>query len=299
MILVAGGTGILGRRVIPLLTSRNIEVRVLARNATAAAGGVGSRVEHVAADVADRAAVGRAMKGIDTVISAIQGFGGASARGPRIVDRDGNINLIDAAVANGVRHFVFVSIDQVAPDHPIELFRMKHAAEVALRSSGLNWTILRPTASMETWLGIVGRPLVESGRTRIFGRGQNPINFVAADDVARFVELAVVDPAMRESIVTLAGPENLTFDRFAAVVGEVTGRPGRVDHVPRAALRVMAAALAPFRPVLAGQVHAALVMDTRDMRSDAAPRQRAAPAISVTPLSAAVRQEFRSEPTPA
>ena len=38
---------------------------------------------------------------------------------------------------------------------------------------------------METWAGLVGEPLVETGKTRIFGRGGNPINFVSADDVAR------------------------------------------------------------------------------------------------------------------
>ena len=43
-------------------------------------------------------------------------------------------------------------------------------------SSGLPWTIIRPTASMETWAGLIGRPLVETGRTRIFGRGVlNPV----------------------------------------------------------------------------------------------------------------------------
>lgn len=300
MILLAGGTGTLGRKVIPLLQARSLDCRVLARNA-AGIGDLGPGVESVAADIRDRPAIERAMQGVDTVVSLIQGFGGVDALGPRIVDRDGNLTLIEAAVAAGVRHFVLLSIVQSAPDHPSELFRMKNAAETALRSSGLQWTIIRPTAYMETWLGIIGRPLVTTGRTRVFGRGQNPINFVAADDVARFVDLAIVDPSMLGSTVELAGPENLTFDQFTAVVGEVTGRPGRVDHAPRAMLQVMSAILQPIRPVLAGQMRTALVMDTRDMRSDPGPRERLAPSIPVTPLAEVVRREFAAEmaPTPA
>lgn len=298
MILLAGGSGTLGRRVIPLLLARGLECRVLARNVEGTSG-LGAAVETVAADVRDRPAVERAMQGVDTLVSMIQGFGGADALGPRLVDRDGNLTLIEVAVAAGVRHVVLLSIDQAAADHPSELFRMKHAAEVALRSSGLRWTIIRPTAYMETWLGIVGRPLVMSGRTRVFGRGMNPINFVAADDVSRFVELAVVDPSMEGSTVVLAGPENLTFDQFASVVGEVTGRPGHVDHAPRAMLKVMLAILQPIRPVLAGQIRTALVMDTRDMRSDPGPRQRLARSIPVTPLAEIVRREFAAELAPA
>jgi uncharacterized protein YbjT (DUF2867 family) len=294
MILLAGGTGTLGRKVIPLLLARGLDCRVLARNADTA-GDLGQGVETVAADIRDRAAVEGAMQGVDTVVSMIQGFGGAGALGPRIVDRDGNLKLIEAAAAAGVRHFVLLSIDQAAPDHPSELFRMKHAAEETLRSSGLGWTIIRPTAYMETWLGLVGRPLVTTGRTRVFGQGKNPINFVAADDVARFVELAVVDPSMQGSTVVLAGPQNLTFDEFTTVVGEETGRPGRVDHAPRAMLQLMSVVLRPIRPVMAEQIRTALVMDTRDMRSDAGPRQRQAPSIPVTPLTEVVRREFATE----
>jgi uncharacterized protein YbjT (DUF2867 family) len=235
------------------------------------------------------------MQGVDAVVSMIQGFGGADAVGARTVDRDGNLTLIEAAAAAGVRHIILLSIDQAAPDHPSELFRMKHAAEMALKSSGLRWTISRPTAYMETGLGIVGLPLVTTGRTRVFGQGKNPINFVAADDVARFVELAVVDRSLQGSRVVLAGPQNLTFYEYARVVGEETGRPGRVDHAPRAMLQLMSVILRPIRPVIAEQIRTALVMDTRDMRSDAGPRQRLAPSIPVTPLAEVVRREFATE----
>lgn len=80
------------------------------------------------------------------------------------------------------------------------------AAEEALRASGLSWTIVRPTAYLETWLGIIGGPLVKSGTARIFGRGQSPINFVSARDVARVVELAILDPSLRQSAIEVPDP---------------------------------------------------------------------------------------------
>lgn len=61
-----------------------------------------------------------------------------------------------------------------APDHPMELYRAKYLAERELEASGLSWTIVRPTAYMETLAPVIGEPLLKKGRTRIFGKGENP-----------------------------------------------------------------------------------------------------------------------------
>jgi len=76
MILIAGGTGTLGTQVVPLLTTRGLDVRILTRAPARARHLQGDRVEIVAGDVRDRTAVDRAMAGVRTVISAIQGFSG-------------------------------------------------------------------------------------------------------------------------------------------------------------------------------------------------------------------------------
>ena len=241
-------------------------------------------VEVVTGDVRDAASVDRAMAGVTTLVAAINGFGGRDALGVRAIDRDGNATLIDAAVRAGVDHVVLLSIHGASTDHPIELFRMKAEAEAHLKASGLSWTIVRPTAYQETWLEIVGRPLVATGKTRIFGRGENPINFVSAEDVARIVAMAVADPTLRGATLDVAGPENLTFDDFVEVVRSATGATGTVAHAPLPMLRVMSVLLRPFKPVLAGQMAAAIVMDTRDMRADTADRARRFPAIASTPL---------------
>jgi uncharacterized protein YbjT (DUF2867 family) len=284
MILVAGGTGRLGRQLVPLLTAHGDPVRILSRDPGTDPSTDVSGVEVVSGDVRDAASLDRAMTGVTTLVSAINGFAGRDARGVRAIDRDGNAALIDAAVRAGVGHVVLVSIQGASTDHPIELFRMKAEAETHLKASGLSWTIIGPTAYQETWLEIVGRPLVATGKTRIFGRGKNPINFVSALDVARIVALAVFDPALRGATVEVSGPENLTFDAFVDVVRSATGATGTVDHAPLPMLRVMSALLRPFRPVLAGQIAASIVMDTRDMTADTTDRARRFPMIASTPL---------------
>ncbi len=292
MILIAGGTGTLGTRVVRLLVTQGHAVRVMTRDPARAVNLAGAGVEIATGDVRDPSAVARAMGGVQAVISAIHGFSGTGGGSPETVDRLGNGTLVRAAREVGVEHFILVSVQGASPDHPIDLFRAKYLAEQELRASGLTWTIIRPTASMETWASLIGAPLLATGKTRLFGRGNNPINFVAADDVARFVTLAVSDPALRGEVVEVGGPENLTFRQFAQTFQAVTGKTGTINHVPLSLMRALAVLLRLVNPTVARQIQAGVVMDTRDMTFDPADTSQRYPSIAPTPLAEMVAREY-------
>ena len=263
MILVAGGSGLLGRTLIPLLVERGEQVRVVTRGTRQADQLALPGVETIVGDIRDRAVVDRAVAGARTVISAIHGFGGEGALGARAIDRDANGALIDAAVAAGVDHFVLVSIHGASADHPIELFRMKAAAEARLKASGLSWTIVRPTAYQETWLEHHRRPAPRDRTDARLRPRPEP------DQLRRLGRCRAGRSSRPPSTPPCAGrrstwrdPENLSFDQVVDVVREVTGVEGKVDHVPPVMLRLMSVVLRPFKPVLAGQIGAAVVMDS-------------------------------------
>ena len=294
MILVAGGTGMLGTRVVGLLRQRQLEVRVLTRDRSRAADLATVGIDIVEGDVRDPATVQGAVDGATTVVSAIHGFAGPNNTGnPATIDRDGNHNLIQAAKEAGAEHLVLLSVRDASPDHPMELMRMKHAAEEELKASGLAWTIIRPASYMELWCELLGRPLLEKGKTQVFGHGDNPINWVSATDVARFVELSVVDPEMRGRVIELGGPENLTMNEFVEVFRSQTSSEGKVDHIPPAAMRVMAVLMKPINPRMARQVQAGIVMDTRPQAFDASETRGRYPSIPVASLAEVVRRDFR------
>ena len=311
MILVAGGTGTLGARLVPRLAGAGLAARVLTRDPDRARYLAGPGVDVVRGDVCDAASVGRALRGAGTVVSAVHGFAGGGGVSPASVDRAGNANLIHAAARAGAA-FVLVSVVGASPGHPVGLFRAKHAAEDMLRASGISWTIMRATAFMETWATIMNQPLQASGKIPVFGRGDNPVNFVSAADVAALTALAVADPGLRGRVLELGGPDNLTFNQLAdpglrgrvlelggpdnlafnqlaATVQETTGRRGTVRHIPRPALQAMAWTAAAIRPALARQARAALVMDTLDMTFDPTPTRRAFPDLPDTGIRLALK----------
>jgi NADH dehydrogenase len=172
------------------------------------------------------------------------------------------------------------------------LFRAKFAAEQAVRASGVGWTMIRPAAYLETWLGLIGGPLVANGKTLVFGRGENPINFVSALDVARFVDLAIADPSFRGKVVEVAGPENLTLDQLVEITRAASGRSGRVSHTPRTVMRLLSIALRPVNTMQAGQIGAALLMDTRDMTVDGPAVRAAYPSIPMTTAAVVAERLF-------
>lgn len=296
MILVAGGTGTLGRRVVTLLETQGHRVRVLARHPQTCATSWSGNVELVAGNVRSRRDVDVAMDGVDTVVSAIQGLIAAGGNSPASVDRDGNLNLIDAATTRGA-DVVLVSIVG-AGTHPAELFRMKYAAERHLQRGAVPWTIVRGTAYMETWIDVMEQTARGSGRPLVFGRGENPVNFVAARDVAAVVARAASDSSMRGRAVDCGGPENLSLSSFAAAVQRAAGRSAAARHVPRAALRAMALATGAFRPQLARQARLALLMDTADLTFNATTLHADFPGLPLTTL-AEVLAERRATPASA
>jgi uncharacterized protein YbjT (DUF2867 family) len=144
------------------------------------------------------------------------------------------------------------------------------------------WTIVRSTAFIELWADIMTKPIV-------FGRGDNPINFVSVGDVAAVVERAVIDPDLRGKVLEVGGPENLTFNELAAELQKVRGRSTSVRHVPRWVLRAMAP--------LARQPRAAIAMDTIDMTFDALAARETFADLPMTDLRAALAQTAGQAPS--
>jgi NADH dehydrogenase len=281
VILIAGGTGRLGTLVVKRLTAGGLPVRVLTRDPARAAHLEGLPVEVVEGDVRDRASLDPALAGVVTVVSAVHGFAGPGHVSPASVDRDGNINLIDAAAAVDAA-VVMMSVVGASANSPMELFRMKHSAEDHLRASGTPWTIVRATSFLELWISLLEQTAGRSGRPLVFGRGHNPVNFVSVTDVSALVERVVTDASARGCTLEIGGPQNLTFNQLAAAVQERARRTKKPRHVPRAMLQIMATVLKVPKPELARQARAALVLDRADLTFDPSPIHRRYPGLPAT-----------------
>ena len=123
------------------------------------------------------------VRGVTAVISTVSAMPRSYQPGENEIqtgDFDGLMNLIEAAKAVGVNHFVYTSFSsQIDRDCPLR--NAKRAVEQRLGESGLNYTILRLSYFMELWLG-PARFDVANARAQIYGSGENPISWISLQD---------------------------------------------------------------------------------------------------------------------
>jgi uncharacterized protein YbjT (DUF2867 family) len=234
-ILVTGGTGTLGRVVVPALQAAGHEVAVLSRKAAGAAGptsaATGSTGAPTSASGAERrtgdlrtgAGLAEALQGVSAVVHLA-----SDPRHTREVDVDGTARLSGAAAAAGCGHLVVISIvgcDRV----PFGYYRAKATAEeVALRGP-VPASVLRATQFHELVVRLAQAATL--GPVAVVPRGLRAASVDVRDVAERLVRAVADGPAGR--LPDLGGPEDLGLADVAAAWARARGRrPPRPLHVP-------------------------------------------------------------------
>ena len=237
MILIVGATGMLGGMVTQRLLARGKDVRILVRRnsasdvmaaqgmATSAKTLIDAGAQPAYGDMKDRASLDRAMAGVHTVLTTANSALRGGEDNPETVELRGNRNLIDAAKAAGAERFLFTSVLGADPNSPNPFVRGKGQTEIALRESGLTYTILSPNAFAEVWVGmVVGGPLRAGQPITLVGEARRVHSFVSMGDVAAFGAAAVDNPAARNATIPIGGPEAVSWRAIVAGVGQIMGR---------------------------------------------------------------------------
>ncbi|MFJ9894604.1 NAD(P)H-binding protein [Streptomyces sp. NPDC091280] len=224
MILVTGATGTIGSEVVRQLVARGEKVRALTRDPDKAR--IPSAAESVRGCPADRASVDAALTGAE-VAFLVGVFGPDDAEQDR--------GLVEAARAAGVRRIVKLSgIGTGEPAvGPVGTWHV--AGEQAVRDSGLEWTVLRPSAFASNTLGWAAP--VRSGTPLPNTSGTGGQGVVDPRDVAEVAVAALLDPGHSGRTYTLTGPEVLSVPDQAAVLAEVLGRAVEVRDLNSAEAR--------------------------------------------------------------
>jgi uncharacterized protein YbjT (DUF2867 family) len=243
-ILVTGGSGTLGRLVVPRLRETGREVRVLSRSARR----LGPGVEVVEGDLMTGAGIRSALVGVDTVLHLA-----GTAKDDDVKAR----SLSQAAGAAGVDHLVFVSVvgaDRVPVVSPVDralfgYYASKRAAELVVEASGVPYTTLRATQFHELLLTTVSALAKSPVVPVLSGFRFQPV--AAAEVADRLVALTLGSPA--GFVDDLAGPRVRGMDELLRSYLSATGKrrllvPVRLPGGAARALRA-GAILAPDHAV--------------------------------------------------
>ena len=237
-ILVAGATGYLGSEICRQLISKNKNVKGLVRttsdsNKVAHLKELG--VEIVEGDLKNKGSLENALHGVSAVITTVSStLSRQEGDSIQTVDDEGQINLVDAAVNAGVRHFIYVSFCELG-ECPLQTAKRK--VEKHLAESGMNYTILQPTYFMEVWLSPVLGFDYLNAKASIFGEGKNEVSWIAIKDVASFAVNSLDNPAAKNRIIELGGPEALSPLEVVNIFETTKGKKFELQFVPEEALK--------------------------------------------------------------
>jgi uncharacterized protein YbjT (DUF2867 family) len=285
MILVVGGTGDLGGRVVRILSEQGHVVRCLVRRTSDDSVVRALGVEVVRGDLTEPESLAAACEGVTTVVATAtviaRRLTGAAVPTIHQADEEGMASLIAAAESAQVRRFVYLSFAGVDKSIGTPLERAKLATEERLRGSSLQRVVIRSDAFQEIHFGAAARFDVAAGKIAIIGRGDTKRRWVSTGDIAALVASVAVEPDP-PSLITVGGPEAITKNEAVTLVQEVTGRRMKVQHMPRPVARMAIRLLHKRNDALASAFGAGLLQDIRSADwDDQALRQR-----GMTPTSA-------------
>jgi len=246
VILVTGGTGFVGPRVVHALRERDQQVRALVRTpsgrtaTTLAAWGA----ELVQGDVTDRESLRRAVEGCEAVVHLVAIRQGSEEQFRRVME-EGTRDLVAAAKEAGVQRFVLMSALGTSEETKdlVPYYHAKWEQEQTVQGSGLEHVIFRPSFVFAKEGGILPtfRRLARlTPVTPIIGSGQQRIQPIWVDDVGAYFAQAIDKPEAANRIFELGGPDAVSWNEFWKRLKRVLGQRRPSIHVPVALMRANA-----------------------------------------------------------
>ncbi len=277
MIAVTGGTGFIGSHVTRAALAGGRRVRVLARDPQGAQTLLKLGAELAQADIHDPESLEAAFRGTEVVIHLV---GIIQEKGRNTFDavhHRGAVHVVEAAKAAGVRRLIHMSALGTRPGARSEYHRTKWLGEEAVRQSGLDWTIHRPSIVYGKGDGFTTQFVSLIRKSPVLpvpGDGRNRMQPVWVGDVVSCFLQSLDRAATHGQTYELGGPRAYTMDEILDHLLRALGKRRLKLHVPLSVLRLNAAVLErvlPSPPVTRDQLlmlEEDNVCDTSAMRHD-------------------------------
>ncbi len=285
-ILVTGGTGFVGPKVVHALRARAYDVRALVRDPRRARTLKAWGCELIEGDVTDPGSLRTAVDGCEVVVHLVAIIAGKPEDFERVM-AGGTRNLVAAAREAGVRRFVLMSALGVSEETKdlVPYYRAKWDMEQAVLGSGLEHVVFRPSFVFGRDGGVLPifiRQVRWSPVTPVLGPGTTRLQPIWVEDVGSFFAASVDLPAAANRTFELGGPDAVTYNDLYERIKTVLGTRRATVHLPFGVVRTAATVVErlPKAPITRDQV--TMLEQSGDNVCDIRP---AVETLGVTPVS--------------
>ncbi|HVD11098.1 MAG TPA: complex I NDUFA9 subunit family protein [Gaiellaceae bacterium] len=262
MILVTGGTGFVGPKIVHALRAEDAPVRALVRDPSSSSARTLSAwgCELVQGDATDPESLRGATEGADSVVHLIALIAGKPEEYERVMSQ-GTRDLVAAAKEARVSRFVLMSALGTTEESKdlVPYYRSKWDMEQTVKASGIEYVIFRPSFVFGKDGGVLPtflRQVKYSPVTPVPGSGTRRLQPIWVDDVAAFFARSLSTEEAANKTFDLGGPDRLTWNELYERIRRTLGKRRPTVHVPMGLMRA-GAALAeklPHPPVTRDQL---------------------------------------------
>jgi NADH dehydrogenase len=209
--------------------------------------------ETVVGDILEPTTLGPVMEGVDTVIHLVAIIEESKGLTFDRVIRQGTENVVAAARAAGVGRFVHMSAMGAQSNPAFPYLNAKWQAEEAVRGSGMEWTIFRPSVIFgkhDGFINVLADLVRKAPILPVVGSGQSKFHPVAVGDVADSFKRAVDDPATAGQVYELGGGEIYTYEGMLDVIAAELGKKKSKVHVPAGLMKLVVTMSSPLPKAL-------------------------------------------------
>lgn len=261
LVLVVGATGHVGSQVTKTLLEKGYRVRAMVRQADSEIAGAIGDIEYVVGDLSDRESIRSALNNVQIVVSSANTI---IPKGKNLsvseINSDGYDYLISEAEKVGVKQFIQSSVPVHETESSVPELAGKRVIEQRLFESNIPWTIIRnpaftdvwlvmsgviqamgddphattrrPYGFMKLWQSLTGNLAVKRGILLAPGGGEHGGPFVTTRDVAQMMVATVGHENAHNRIIEAGGPQWVTWNQIAELVGEKAGRKVKTIALP-------------------------------------------------------------------
>ena len=230
-ILIVGANGHLGHVVVETALEKGYQVRAADIKADRLSSIENVDLEKVQVDITQKETLSPLMKGVSGIVSTVGLWRENSPYTFDSVDRQGNINLFEVAIEQGVTKVVYVSLLNAEKARKAKVMLAKRAVERFLENSSLDYTVFRPSGLFHDFVEVF-KPQILKGQVRGLGNGSLKMQPLSPKDLSQCMMSALKNPNASRTIFDIGGPESFTYHEAISLVAKIMGKKPKISYTP-------------------------------------------------------------------
>lgn len=247
-IIVYGGTGFYGHKVVEKLVKKGHLVKVVTRNSKTAIQKVGNKVELFECDVTEKGVIKKSLEDVNAIVICLSAMSNKLIRQMKEIERDAVLEIIEEAEKQGISRLVYMSGYEMRAELLDELGipefgEIKIEIEAKIKQTNLNWTILGDAPAFEMFFAFLNK-----GKMIVPGGGLRAFPTISPEDVGEITAQTVMRNDLSKKRIKLTGPKAYSFPEVAGLMSTISGKEIKHMRIPLFLVNFVSFLILPFTP---------------------------------------------------